>query len=243
MTTLTDSLREHGLGQHDLRLSEQDRIDIVGAIREVNVSTDMPIEALKPLLDSRYGVGTVDPQDVALATVPVGGFTLKLTSDTPGPARPFHIEVTATGVEGLNDTNVNYSVNRRGGGHAPNRIIQTAKTSFNIHVDYPGTYDIEQTVGWAGKGGLIRHHATIEMPLNGLEGGTIPSTTGDPDPFHPGDHTYAEIRAHVGMYLESDGDPVDADALAEIQRIKDAEVAGKNRTRVVNWLDAIQGVI
>lgn len=57
--------------------------------------------------------------------------------------------------------------------------------------------------------------------------------------YDPGDHTVAEVQAHV----EGLGDESDQAVIDETQRILDVERAGQNRTTLVSWLAARDGVV
>lgn len=48
--------------------------------------------------------------------------------------------------------------------------------------------------------------------------------------FDPGAHTIAEVEAYIEGLDEDD-------VVAEVDRVTDAEIAGKNRTTLVAWLD------
>ena len=67
-------------------------------------------------------------------------------------------------------------------------------------------------------------------------GGGSAGTTGM---FDPADHTVAEVKA----YIVELGDESDPAVIAETQRVKDSEAAGRNRHGLLVWLDARDGVI
>ena len=60
-----------------------------------------------------------------------------------------------------------------------------------------------------------------------------------PDPYDPADHTSSEVKDYI-LGLGDESDPA---VIAETQRVKDFEVAGRNRSGLVSWLAARDGVI